>query len=51
MFTGRDFFAEMGVMDYRNRFYHPYPGRFLQADQVALVVETRISSATAAVIR
>ncbi len=32
MFTGREFFAEMGVMDYRNRFYHPGLGRFLQPD-------------------
>jgi RHS repeat-associated protein len=32
MFNGREFFAEMGVMDYRHRFYHPALGRFLQAD-------------------
>jgi RHS repeat-associated protein len=32
MFNGREFFAEMGVMDYRHRFYHPALGRFLQPD-------------------
>lgn len=32
MFTGREYIAEFGIYDYRNRFYHPKLGRFLQAD-------------------
>jgi RHS repeat-associated protein len=32
MFTGREYFPELGVYDYRNRFYHPGLGRFLQSD-------------------
>src|SRR5947209_701127 len=32
MFTGREFLAEMGIYDYRHRFYHPALGRFLQTD-------------------
>ena len=32
MYTGREFFAEMGIYDYRHRFYHPSLGRFLQTD-------------------
>lgn len=32
MFTGREWIKELGIYDYRNRFYHPGLGRFLQAD-------------------
>ncbi len=32
MFTGREYFAEMGIYDYRHRWYHPALGRFLQTD-------------------
>jgi len=32
MFTGREYFPELGLYDYRNRFYHPALGRFLQGD-------------------
>lgn len=32
MWQGREYFVEMGVMDFRNRWYHPALGRFLQVD-------------------
>ena len=32
MFTGREWIKEFGIYDYRNRFYHPKLGRFLQPD-------------------
>jgi RHS repeat-associated protein len=32
MFSGREWHQELGVYDYRNRFYHPSLGRFMQAD-------------------
>jgi RHS repeat-associated protein len=32
MFTGREYIAELGIYDYRHRFYHPALGRFLQSD-------------------
>jgi RHS repeat-associated protein len=32
MFTGREYFPELGLYDYRNRFYYPALGRFLQSD-------------------
>ena len=32
MFIGREYFPEFGLYDYRNRFYHPILGRFLQSD-------------------
>ena len=32
LFTGREWIPELGLYDYRNRFYHPLLGRFLQAD-------------------
>src|SRR5438270_6367774 len=32
MFTGREYFSELGIYDYRNRFYYPALGRFLQSD-------------------
>ncbi|PZR73710.1 MAG: hypothetical protein DLM73_10150 [Chthoniobacterales bacterium] len=34
MFTGREYFPELGLYDYRNRFYHPILGRFLQGDPI-----------------
>ena len=32
LYTGRDWLKEVGWHDYRNRFYHPGLGRFLQSD-------------------
>ncbi len=32
MFTGREYFPELGLYDYRARFYYPAIGRFLQSD-------------------
>ncbi|HWM24161.1 MAG TPA: RHS repeat-associated core domain-containing protein [Chthoniobacterales bacterium] len=32
LFQGREYIGEVGVYDYRNRFYHPALGRFLQKD-------------------
>ena len=32
LFTGREWIAELGIYDYRNRMYHPGLGRFLQTD-------------------
>src|SRR5437016_5828023 len=34
MFTGREYLSELGIYDYRNRFYHPGLGRFLQSDPI-----------------
>jgi RHS repeat-associated protein len=31
-FQGREYIPEIGIYDYRNRFYHPATGRFLQID-------------------
>src|SRR5256714_8722221 len=31
-FQGREWFPELGIYDYRNRYYHPNLGRFLQVD-------------------
>jgi RHS repeat-associated protein len=31
-FQGREWIPELGIYDYRNRFYHPGIGRFLQID-------------------
>jgi len=32
MFQGREYLSELAIYDYRNRFYHPGLGRFLQSD-------------------
>jgi RHS repeat-associated protein len=32
LFQGREYIRELGIYDYRNRFYHPETGRFLQTD-------------------
>ena len=34
LFQGRDYLKEGGIYDYRNRFYHPGLGRFLQPDPI-----------------
>jgi RHS repeat-associated protein len=34
MFTGREYFPELGLYDFRNRFYYPAIGRFLQSDPI-----------------
>jgi RHS repeat-associated protein len=39
MFTGREWIKELGIYDYRNRFYHPGFGRFLQGDPLGLQTE------------
>jgi RHS repeat-associated protein len=36
MFQGREYISELGIYDYRNRFYHPGLGRFLQKDPLGL---------------
>ena len=33
-YTGREWISEIGLMDYRNRFYSTDLGRFLQADPI-----------------
>jgi RHS repeat-associated protein len=32
MFTGREYFPELSLYEFRNRFYYPALGRFLQSD-------------------
>ena len=32
LFQGREYIRELGIYDYRNRFYYPALGRFLQSD-------------------
>jgi RHS repeat-associated protein len=34
LFTGREWFARLGLYDYRNRTYSPRLGRFVQADPI-----------------
>lgn len=34
MFSGREYFPELGLYDYRNRFYYPILGRFVQSDPI-----------------
>ena len=34
LFTGREYLAELGLYDYRNRIYSPELGRFLQMDPI-----------------
>ena len=34
MFTGREWLSQLGLYDYRNRFYQPQLGRFLQPDPI-----------------
>jgi RHS repeat-associated protein len=34
LFTGREWLAEVGLYDYRNRMYSPALGRFLQTDKI-----------------
>jgi RHS repeat-associated protein len=34
MFQGREYLSELGIYDYRHRFYHPGIGRFIQADPI-----------------
>ena len=37
LFTGREYQPESGLYNYRNRFYHPGIGRFLQPDPVGFL--------------
>ncbi|HVF72237.1 MAG TPA: RHS repeat-associated core domain-containing protein [Chthoniobacterales bacterium] len=39
MFTGREWFSELQVYDYRHRLYNPDTGRFLQVDPLGLQTE------------
>ncbi|MEN3370480.1 MAG: hypothetical protein V7609_2623 [Verrucomicrobiota bacterium] len=39
MFQGREWIAELGIYDYRNRMYQPQLGRFLQTDPMGLQTE------------
>jgi RHS repeat-associated protein len=39
MFQGREYFREIGLYDYRHRFYDPYVGRFIQTDPMGLQTE------------
>ena len=39
MFQGREWISELGIYDYRHRFYHPLLGRFLQSDPMGLQTE------------
>jgi RHS repeat-associated protein len=34
LYTGREYLADVGLYDYRNRFYSPWLGRFLQTDPI-----------------
>lgn len=34
LFTGREWLADLGIYDYRNRMYSPQLGRFLQTDPI-----------------
>ena len=35
-FTGRRYLGELGLYDYRSRFYHPWLSRFLQRDPIGI---------------
>ena len=39
LFQGREYIRELGIYDYRNRFYYPALGRFLQTDPTGLQIE------------
>jgi RHS repeat-associated protein len=39
MFQGREYLAELGIYDYRHRYYQPDLGRFLQVDPMGLQTE------------
>ena len=39
LFQGREYIQELGIYDYRHRFYHPGLGRFLQGDPIGLQTE------------
>jgi RHS repeat-associated protein len=39
LFTGREFLADLGLHDYRNRFYSQVLGRFLQTDPIGFGAE------------
>ena len=39
MYTGREWIAELGIYDYRHRYYNPELGRFLQTDPIGLQTE------------
>ena len=39
MFQGREWLPELGIYDYRHRYYQPVLGRFLQSDPMGLQTE------------
>src|SRR5882724_8902710 len=39
MFTGREYLSQLGIYDYRHRYYNPSLGRFLQSDPMGLQTE------------
>jgi len=39
LFTGREYLAELGLYDYRHRFYSPSLGRFMQTDPLRFDAE------------
>jgi RHS repeat-associated protein len=39
LFQGREYIRELGVYDYRHRFYHPGLGRFIQIDPMGVQTE------------
>jgi RHS repeat-associated protein len=39
LFQGREYIRELGVYDYRHRFYHPGLGNFIQVDPLGLQTE------------
>jgi RHS repeat-associated protein len=39
MFQGHEYISELGLYDFRNRFYHPQLGRFIQSDPIGLQTE------------
>ena len=45
LFQGREYIRELGIYDYRNRFYYPALGRFIQTDPTGLQIESTKLSA------
>jgi len=45
LFQGREYIRQLGIYDYRHRFYHPELGRFIQTDPIGLQTEgTKLSA-------
>jgi RHS repeat-associated protein len=39
LFQGREYIRQLGIYDFRNRFFHPGLGRFIQTDPIGLQTE------------